>query len=67
MFVVKKRTPSFTGGLDKKTGSFAKQAVINCALALLQEKGNNDWSYEDISKNADIKKAIIHYCLLPKL
>lgn len=41
--------------------SSTRQSVIECALALLQEKGYNGWSYEDIAKSVGIKKATIHY------
>lgn len=43
-----------------------RQAIIECALALLQEKGYNGWSYDDIAKCVGIKKASIHYYFAKK-
>lgn len=44
-----------------KNKSATRCAIIECALNLLQEKGYNGWSYEDISKCVGIRKATIHY------
>ncbi len=46
--------------MDKNKSS-TRKAVIDSALSLLQQKGYNGWSYEDIAKSVGIKKATIHY------
>lgn len=44
-----------------KRQSSTKQALLDCAANLLQERGYHGWSYEDISKSVGLKKATIHY------